>query len=101
MTELDVRQRPDGVRLNVRVQPRAAKTELAGLYGTALKVRLHSPPIDGAANHELISFLAKSLGVSKSAVRIVAGESSRAKTVEISGVSTASVRALAHGAGRK
>jgi len=63
-----------------------------------LKVRLHSPPVDGAANEELVSFLAKALGVSKRSVRIVAGQSSRGKTVEVEGVSPASVDALADGA---
>jgi uncharacterized protein (TIGR00251 family) len=86
------------VRFRVHVQPRASRTEIAGLHGTALKVRLHSPPVDGAANDELISFLAKTLGVSRSAVRIVSGQSSRGKTVEVEGVSPVSVDALADGA---
>lgn len=87
------------VRFNVRVQPRASRREIAGAHGAALKVRLHSPPVDGAANDELIAFLAKSLGVGKGAVRIVAGHSSRGKTVEVVGVSPESVHALTHGAG--
>jgi uncharacterized protein (TIGR00251 family) len=45
-----------------------------GVHGAALKVRLHSPPVDGAANEELVTFLAKTLGVSKRAVRIVSGQ---------------------------
>jgi uncharacterized protein len=61
-------------------------------------VRLHSPPVDGAANEELVTFLAKTLGVSKRAVRIVSGQSSRGKTVEVEGVSPASVDALGNGA---
>lgn len=86
------------VRFGVHVQPRASRTEIVGIHGTALKVRLHSPPVDGAANEELITFLAKELGVPKRAVRIVSGQSSRGKTVEIEGVSTVSVHALADGA---
>jgi uncharacterized protein (TIGR00251 family) len=69
-----------------------------GVHGAALKVRLHSPPVDGAANEELVTFLAKTLGVSKRAVRIVSGQSSRGKTVEVEGVSPASVDALGNGA---
>jgi uncharacterized protein (TIGR00251 family) len=69
-----------------------------GIHGAALKVRLHSPPVDGAANDELITFLAKTLGVSRRSVRIVSGQSSRGKTVEVEGVSPASVHALADGA---
>ena len=68
------------------------------MHGAALKVRLHSPPVDGAANEELVTFLAKTLGVSKRAVRIVSGQSSRGKTVEVEGVSPASVDALGNGA---
>ncbi|HZK79217.1 MAG TPA: DUF167 domain-containing protein [Gemmatimonadaceae bacterium] len=89
------------VRFSVHVQPRASRTEIAGQHGTALKVRLHSPPVDGAANEELIDFISKRLGVSRRAVRITAGQSSRAKTVEVDGVSLESVRALTEGAGRK
>ena len=86
------------VRFRVHVQPRASRTEIVGRHGAALKVRLHAPPVDGAANEELIDFLAKALGVSKRAVRIVSGQSSRGKTVEVEGVSPMSVDALADGA---
>jgi uncharacterized protein (TIGR00251 family) len=88
------------VRFAVHVQPRASRTALAGIHGTALKVRLHSPPVDGAANDELIQFLANQLGVPKRAITIVAGQSSRMKTIEAEGVSQASVQALAEGAGK-
>jgi uncharacterized protein (TIGR00251 family) len=71
---------------------------LAGVHGTALKVRLHAPPVDGAANEELVKFLAESLGVARRAVRIVSGQTSRSKVVEIEGVSVVSVQALADGA---
>jgi uncharacterized protein len=98
---LDVKESASGVRITVHVQPRASKTEIVGVHGTALKVRLHSPPVDGAANDELVAFLAKSLGVAKRAVRVIAGQASRGKTVEIDGVSTVSVRALAEAAGSK
>ncbi|HEX6574445.1 MAG TPA: DUF167 domain-containing protein [Gemmatimonadaceae bacterium] len=99
MSRLEVREGVNVVRFGVHVQPRASKTEITGVHGAALKVRLHSPPVDGAANEELIIFLAHELDVPKRAVRIVAGQSSRAKTVEVDGVSTASVLALANGAG--
>ena len=86
------------MRFGVHVQPRASRTELAGVHGTALKVRLHAPPVDGAANEELVKFLAESLGVARRAVRIVSGQTSRSKVVEIEGVSVVSVQALADGA---
>jgi uncharacterized protein (TIGR00251 family) len=88
-----------GVRFSVRVQPRASRTEIAGEYGTALKVRLQSPPVDGAANEELVDFLARRLGVSRSGVRIVSGHSSRTKTVEVVGVTTMNIQDLANKSG--
>ena len=89
------------VRFAVHVQPRASRTEIAGQYGNALKVRLHSPPVDGQANDELVKFLSEKLGVSRHAVRIIGGQSSRAKTVEVDGVSAESVLALAEGTEKK
>jgi uncharacterized protein (TIGR00251 family) len=73
-------------RLTIWVQPRASRTELAGLHGDAVKIRLAAPPVDGAANRELTLFLADRLQVSRSAVRIFAGQSSRKKTVLVEGV---------------
>jgi hypothetical protein len=71
--------------LRIRAQPRASRTEIAGEYGGALKIRLAAPPVDGGANRELVRFLAKAVGVPTSAVTVVAGESSRNKVVEIEG----------------
>lgn len=90
-----------GVRFAVHVQPRASRTEIAGQHGSALKIRLHSPPVDGQANEELVNFLSEKLGVSRRSVRIIGGQSSRAKTVEVDGVSVESVLALAEGAEKK
>jgi uncharacterized protein (TIGR00251 family) len=75
-----------GLRLRIQVQPRASKSEVVGLYGDALKIRLAAPPVDGAANDELIAFLAKRLGVPKSRISLVAGTTSRAKTVAVEGI---------------
>jgi uncharacterized protein (TIGR00251 family) len=77
----------DGVRIRLHIQPRAAGTGLAGVFGDALKVRLKSPPVDGAANEELIRFLAEKLGVPRNRVELVAGHSARRKTVRVEGVS--------------
>lgn len=73
-------------RVVVHVQPRARRTEVAGLHGDAVKVRLAAPPVDGAANEELVRFVAERLGVARSAVRVVAGATSRRKIVEVDGV---------------
>ena len=68
------------------VQPRASKNEIVGLHGDALKIRLTSPPVEGAANTMLIKYLAKQLGIPKSSLSIHSGLSSRQKTVEVEGV---------------
>ena len=77
----------DGVVIDVRVIPRAGRSGLAGMRDGALLVRLTAPPVEGAANEELIAVLAKALGVPKRAVTIVAGERSRAKRVAVAGIS--------------
>ncbi|MEO8563099.1 MAG: DUF167 domain-containing protein [bacterium] len=83
----------------MHVQPRASRSEIVGLHGTALKVRLQAPPVDGAANEALAALIAERLGLPKRAVRVVAGATSRSKTLEIEGTTEAAVRALiAHAA---
>jgi uncharacterized protein (TIGR00251 family) len=72
--------------IDVRVIPRSGKSGLAGRRGDALLVRLNAPPVDGAANAELVEVLARALGVPRRAVSIVAGERSRQKRVRIEGV---------------
>jgi uncharacterized protein (TIGR00251 family) len=71
--------------LTILVQPRASRSEIVGPHGDALKVRLAAPPVDGAANEELVRLLAKEYGVPKSAIAIVAGLSARRKTVRVRG----------------
>jgi uncharacterized protein len=81
----------DGVTLRLHIQPGAKKTEVAGLHGEALKIRLAAPPVDGKANACLLAFLADKLGVAKSAVSLVSGDTSRAKRVHVSGIAPALV----------
>lgn len=79
----------------VHVVPRAKVTEVAGRHGDAIRVRLAAPPVDGAANAELVRFLAERLDVPRSAVSIVRGVAARRKTVSVEGVTTdAAVRVL-------
>ena len=75
-----------GIRLRLRIQPRASRTEVAGLHGDTIRIRLSAPPVDGAANAELVRFLAEVLHVPTRAVEIIAGHSGRHKTVRILGV---------------
>ena len=83
------------VRFRVHVQPRASRSEIVGLHGDALKVRLMAPPVDDAANEELIALLARALGVPGSAVQIVTGGRTRTKLVEVVGASPEQVARLA------
>jgi uncharacterized protein (TIGR00251 family) len=89
---------PTGVRLRLHIQPRASATELVGRHGTALKLRVAAPPVDGAANEALVRWLALRLGVPRSAVTVAAGAHGRAKTVRVDGVTVEEVvRRLALG----
>jgi uncharacterized protein (TIGR00251 family) len=76
----------EGVVLQLQVQPRSSKNQLVGLQGEALKVKLTSPPVDGAANKCCCEFLAKLFGVAKSRVLIIGGERSRKKRVLVKGI---------------
>ena len=84
-----------GVRFRVQVQPRARRPGIGGLHGDALRVRVSSPPVDGAANDDVIATLADALGCPRRAVRIIAGLASRTKTVEIDGVAAEAIERLA------
>lgn len=81
------------VRISVYVQPRASRTEVAGMHGDAWKIRVAAPPVDNAANAELIEFIALKLDISKRSVRIAAGGTGRRKIVEIDGVSLEAIAA--------
>jgi len=82
-----------GVQLAILVQPRASKNQLVGLQGEELKVRLTSPPVDGAANKRCIQFFAKLFRLAKSDVELIAGETSRHKRLLLQGVKLEDVKA--------
>jgi uncharacterized protein (TIGR00251 family) len=86
---------PGGVRLRLRIQPRASRSEVVGLHGETIRIRLAAPPVDGAANDELVRHLAEVLGVPRRAVEITAGHAARLKTVTVAGIEpAAAARAL-------
>jgi hypothetical protein len=94
---LDVQERDGAVVVEVWVQPRARKDEIAGVLDGALKIRLQAPAVENRANEALIEFLAHLLKTPKSAVRILAGDRSRTKRIEIRGVTKQQVlELLAH-----
>ncbi len=88
-----------GVRIAVRVATRAARARIAGMRDGDLLVRLNAPPVEGAANAELVEVIANALGVSKRSVSIAAGEHSRRKIVHVSGVSVDEVQSKLPSAG--
>jgi uncharacterized protein (TIGR00251 family) len=82
-----------GATIEVRVIPRAGKTELAGSRQGALLVRLAAPPVEGLANDALVSFLAERLRVPVRTIRIVAGSRSRQKRILVTSLRADDVRA--------
>jgi hypothetical protein len=75
-----------GVRITVVIQPRASRTEIVGLHGRAIRIRVAAPPVDGAANEALTAFLAKRLGLARRAIRLESGHGGRRKVVAAEGV---------------
>jgi hypothetical protein len=88
------REASGDVLLDLHVQPGARKTEIAGVHGDALKVRLAAPPVDGRANDCLIDFIAARTGVPRAAVELVSGATSRRKRLRIRGASQEAVARL-------
>lgn len=95
MSPVTVARHGTSLRFRVRLQPRASRNEIAGVLDGALRVRVHAPPVDGAANEALVAFLAERLAVPRRGVRIVSGATSRTKTIEVEGVSSVDVERLA------
>ncbi len=77
---------PEGVRLRLRIQPRASSEEVAGIAGDSIRLRLRAPPVEGAANEALVRFLAARLGVPRSAIALEAGRTGRNKLITVAGV---------------
>jgi uncharacterized protein (TIGR00251 family) len=88
-----LREVPGGVRIAVRLAPRASRDQVLGPHGEALKVAVTAPPVEGEANARLVKLLAKRLGVPKGAVRIVSGATARDKVLEVAGVNAADAAA--------
>ena len=82
---------PTGTLLRLRIQPRASVERLDGLRDGYVRLRLTAPPVAGAANAACITFLAKTLGISRAQLRLQAGIKSRDKLVHITGLAPAQV----------
>lgn len=84
----------EGAVLTLHIQPGAKKTEVAGIHGDALKIRLAAPPVDGKANEALLAFVAQSLSLAKRNVVLLSGQTSRSKRVGVSGLAVEQIRGL-------
>lgn len=86
MSRPGLKAEPERLLLSVRLTPRASKNEVKGWKEGALVVRLTAPPVEGKANAALIKFIAKRLGLAPSGLRLVSGQTSRLKVIEIRGI---------------
>ena len=93
MNSLIVQDTKDGTILSVQIQPKASTTECVGIHGDAIKIRVAAPPVGGAANDELIRFLARQLSIPSTSVRIHSGAGGRHKRVFIKGATAQLVMA--------
>jgi uncharacterized protein (TIGR00251 family) len=84
---------PDGAIIDIKVIPRAGRTQLAGTRDNAILIRLAAAPLEGAANDALIAYLSDLLDIPKRNVIIVAGDKSRTKRIKVLGLSAAAIRA--------
>jgi uncharacterized protein len=91
---IDIKVEDNSVSFSVRVIPRSSKSEIVGEHDGAMKVKLKAPPVDGAANDEMIRLLAKELGVSRSEVEITSGQTSKTKRVRIGNTNTSRIRSI-------
>ena len=94
MSDFEARLSGEAIRFSVHLQPRASRNEIVGTRGSALKVKVTAPPVEGLANQALIDFLSRELEVPRRNVCIVSGFSSRTKVIEISGVDLQTIRRL-------
>ncbi len=76
----------NSLNIQVQIQPGSSKDQIIGLHNGRLKIKISAPPVDGKVNQNLIEFIAKALGVSKSKIEIVKGRTSKLKTLKISGI---------------
>ena len=82
----------DAVEVDVLVVPRASRSRVIGMHGDRIKIQLAAPPVDGAANEELVTLLADVLDVPQRAIAIVHGMTSRRKTVRIEAADADAIR---------
>jgi uncharacterized protein (TIGR00251 family) len=85
-TGILIREIESGIEVPLHVQPRARRTEIAGIHNRALKIKVSAPPVDDAANRAIVDFFSKLLDLPKSRLQIIAGGKSRNKILRINGI---------------
>ncbi len=91
-TQIKINPCENGIRFSAVIQPRSSQNEVSGIHNNSLKIRLASPPVDGAANKTCVKFLAKWLRVRPSRACIVARLDDKDKTIEINGMDESDFR---------
>jgi len=76
----------NSLNIQAQIQPGSSKDQIIGIHNGRLKIKISAPPVDGKANQNLIEFISKALGVSKSKIEILKGRTSKLKTLKISGI---------------
>jgi uncharacterized protein (TIGR00251 family) len=88
------KENKNGLTLNIYVVPRSSKSEIVGIYNDCLKIKLKSPPVDNAANEELIKFLAEKLNIPKRSIEIIKGHAQKKKIISLSSCNLALISSL-------
>jgi len=91
---IEIYEQDDSVTFDVRVIPRSSKSEIVGELDGALKVKLKAPPVDGAANDELIRLLSKEFGISRSDIEIDSGLTSKSKRIRVNHLTKQQILAI-------
>jgi len=89
-----IKEKNNSVVLSVYAVPGSSRTEIVGTYGNALKIKLKASPVDGAANKELVNFLAKKLKISKSNIKIISGLKQKRKVLSLSNCNKSKIQSL-------
>ena len=90
---LRIKKCNSGVQFPVYILPRSSQNKISGLRGTALKIKLTAPPVDGEANKALVKFIARALGASSGNISIVSGAAGRNKTISVEDLDEAGLMA--------
>ena len=89
---IPVKESAGGISFSVKVQPRAKRSAITGIFGDALKLSLTAPPVEGRANHAVVEFVADWFQIPHSQVTITTGETSRNKLIRVTGVTAQQMR---------